>query len=80
MNKVARDPKNFRYVFSNKFTPLLTVKPGEEFLLETEDAFEGKIREKTQLPVASQVCTPVAPEHRLAPGAHEPAHAPATHA
>ena len=53
MNKVAREPKNFRYVFSNKFTPLLTVKPGEEFLLETEDAFEGKIREKTQLPVAS---------------------------
>jgi len=53
MKKVYRDPNKFRYVFSNKFEPLLKVGPGEEFLVETEDAFEGKIRDKTQLPVAS---------------------------
>src|ERR1700694_2565410 len=51
MKQVARDPEKFRYVFSNKFNPVLKVDPGEEFTVETEDAFGGKIRQSTDLPV-----------------------------
>src|SRR5258708_32378909 len=52
MKRVERDPEKFRYVFSNKFSPVLEVKPGEEFTLETEDAFGGEIKKPTDLPVA----------------------------
>ena len=52
MKRVSRDPEKFRYVFSNKFKPVLEVKPGEEFILETEDAFGGKLRKETDLPTA----------------------------
>jgi len=51
MKQVTRDPDKFRYVFSNKFNPVLEIKPGEEFTVETEDAFGGKIRQSTDLPV-----------------------------
>jgi amidase len=55
MKRVSRDPENFRYVFSNKFKPVLEVKAGEEFLLETEDAFGGKLRAATDLPTMERL-------------------------
>ena len=48
----TEETEKFRYVLSNKFNPVLEVKPGEEFILETEDAFGGKIKQSTDLPVA----------------------------
>jgi acetamidase/formamidase len=55
MKRVERDPEKFRYVFSNKFSPILEVRPGEEFTLETEDAFGGKIKQNTDLPVIERL-------------------------
>src|SRR5271170_6540884 len=52
MKRVSQDPEKFRYVFSNQFKLVLEVKPGEEFILETEDAFGGKLRKETDLPTA----------------------------
>jgi acetamidase/formamidase len=58
MKRVERDPEKFRYVFSNKFSPVLEVKPGEEFTLETEDAFGGKIKTTYRLASGAALARP----------------------
>lgn len=48
--KEIKQPGKFSYVFSRYLEPIDTVKPGEEVVIHTEDAFENQITKETDLP------------------------------
>ena len=45
------------YLFRNDLSPILRVKPGESFVVETEDALSGNIRSEDRLPTPMHVPT-----------------------
>lgn len=44
MKRAKRYGETLKYAFDAQHTPVLTVKPGEVFVLETEDAPSGLYR------------------------------------
>ncbi len=50
MMKVIKQPGEYSYVYSRYLDPIDTVKPGEEFIVHTKDAFENRITKETDLP------------------------------
>jgi amidase len=47
---IIRVPRNkIFYAFSSSLSPVVRVKQGEEFIIETNDCFEGQIRKETDL-------------------------------
>ncbi len=55
--KLQRIPraKAMEFLFDNDLPPILRVKPGESFEVETEDALAGFIRSKDRLPIPEHV-------------------------
>jgi len=47
--------KAMEFQFDRQITPILRVKPGETFLVETEDAYGGLIRTHDRLPIPEHV-------------------------
>ncbi|MCX5839581.1 MAG: acetamidase/formamidase family protein [Deltaproteobacteria bacterium] len=43
-------PGNYSYAFSSYLEPVVKVKPGDRVIIHTEDAFEGRIKSKSDLP------------------------------
>jgi amidase len=62
MQRISRSPANLVYEIDHRLTPAITVKSGESFILETEDAASGYIREETFLPYPQN-----RPTHRFNP-------------
>ncbi len=56
-NALQRIPrqKAMQFQFDRKITPILHVKPGESFSVETEDAYGGLIRTSDRLPIPEHV-------------------------
>jgi amidase len=50
MSKIVVKPENYSYVFNPYRAPVARVKPGDEVLLYTEDAFESRIKTEADLP------------------------------
>ncbi len=48
MQRISRE-KAIHYVFDHRSQPVLTVEPGEHFLVETRDALSGKIQSEKDL-------------------------------
>ena len=44
------DQGKYHYVYGPYASPVLTVDPGAQISVETHDAFEGKIKDETDLP------------------------------
>lgn len=55
--KLFRERKRHNFFLTNKFPPVLRVNPGESFLVQTEDAYEGFIRTANRLPIPEHVPT-----------------------
>ncbi len=47
MKRISRKQANLVYEIDHRLAPVITVKQGERFILETEDAASGLIREET---------------------------------
>src|SRR5690606_32899777 len=70
----AEVQKKYSYVLSPYLEPVLTVKPGDTFIVETEDAFENWVKSEQDVPrqllsflCVSRVCGPSCVE-RAEPG------------
>jgi len=50
MSKIVVKPETYSYVFNPYRAPIARVKPGDEVLLYTNDAFESRIRTEADLP------------------------------
>ncbi|WP_153720908.1 acetamidase/formamidase family protein [Sporosarcina cascadiensis] len=48
--KIIKQPGKHSYVFSRYLEPIASVKPGEEVVIYTEDAFENQITKETDIP------------------------------
>lgn len=61
MKRISRD-KARGYLFGADIPPLLSVEPGEEFVIETEDSLNGCIKSEEQLPTLTNLpfmqCSP----------------------
>ena len=51
--EIPRVPREqaMQFLIGHDLPPVITVRPGESFLLETEDALAGRIRSADQLPI-----------------------------
>jgi len=54
MKRIARKNAN-HFAISREIPPAITVKPGEPFVIETEDTYSGYIRKETNLPIPEHV-------------------------
>ena len=54
LQRISREQAS-KFVFDNHIPPALRVKPGESFLVETEDGYEGLIRTPDKLPIPEHV-------------------------
>ncbi len=54
MKRISRD-KARGYLFGKDVLPLLSVKPGEEFVVETEDSLNGCVRSEELLPTLTNL-------------------------
>ena len=50
MKTLEVNSKNYSYLFSPYLPPVARVKPGDQVIIHTEDAFESRIRDKADLP------------------------------
>lgn len=50
MSTIEVKPEGYNYVFSPYLKPAATVKPGDEVIVYTDDAFESRIKTKDDLP------------------------------
>ena len=57
-----------QFLFHKDLPPILRVKPGESFVVETEDALSGMIRSNDRLPIPVNVPTPSYFAARTEPG------------
>ena len=55
--EIPRVPREqaMQFLIGHDLPPVITVRPGESFLLETEDALAGRIRSADQLPIPAHV-------------------------
>lgn len=70
LQRVTRE-NAMKFLIGPGMEPVLTVDPGERFVLETEDALAGKIRSEDQLPIPEQV-----PELAITPAELNPVAGP----
>ncbi len=50
MGTIEVNPQSYSYLFSPYVAPVARVKPGDQVIIHTEDAFESRIRSETDLP------------------------------
>ena len=50
MSSIEVKPKTYNYVFSSHIAPAVRAKPGDKVILYTDDAFESRIKKKSDLP------------------------------
>ncbi|MEA2318659.1 MAG: amidase [Solirubrobacteraceae bacterium] len=55
VQRLSADPEYLQYVWDPAIPPRLTVATGERFVVETEDAFTGRLREEGTLPTPDDV-------------------------
>lgn len=54
MQRIPRE-KAIHYVLNKEIPPVVTVEPGEPFIVETEDAFSGRIQSADDLPTSDNL-------------------------
>ena len=57
MKRIRRTEAN-RTLFDPRVSPAFSVKPGESFVIETEDALSGRLRDESTLPIPENLFSP----------------------
>ena len=54
LQRIPRE-QAMQFLIGSDIEPVLTVEPGESFVVETEDALAGRIRDRDHLPIPEHV-------------------------